>query len=89
MLVCEDEGGAGARLAGDLGERLARLGVYRPEARPWLAHVTLVRFRRPPRLRPEVPELGPVRPVRAALYRSLLRPGGAQYDVVESVELGR
>jgi 2'-5' RNA ligase len=89
MLVCEDEGGAGAQLAGDLGERLERLGVYRPEARPWLPHVTLVRFRRPPRLRPEAPEVGEIRPVRAGLYRSLLRPGGAQYDVVESVQLGR
>jgi 2'-5' RNA ligase len=89
MLVCEDEGGEGARLAGDLGKRLERLGVYRPEARPWLAHITLVRFRRAPRLRPELPELGELRPVRAGLYRSLLRRGGAQYDVVESVRLGR
>jgi 2'-5' RNA ligase len=88
MLVCEDEGGAGGRLAQDLGERLQRLGVYEPERRPWLAHVTVVRFRRPPRLAPGLPELGAFSPSGAAVYHSVLRPGGAQYDVLESVPLG-
>ena len=47
-----------AMLASDLSERLERLGVYRPEQRPWLPHVTVARFRRPPRLRPDRPPSG-------------------------------
>lgn len=88
MLVLDDLGGAGAALAGELAGRLERIGVYRPEARPWLPHITVVRFRERPRLRPPLPSLGSVRAVRAALYRSALGPGGARYDVLESVGLG-
>src|SRR5581483_4539583 len=57
MLVF-DEDGAGRALAEDLGGRLQRLGVYEPERRPWLAHLTVLRFfRERPRLRPELPGL--------------------------------
>ena len=88
MVVLDDEDGRATRLAGDVGERLAALGVYRPERRPWLAHVTVLRFRRSPRLSPEPPDLGEVSPSEAALYTSSLRRSGAQYDVLESVPLG-
>lgn len=88
MLVFDDLGGTGAALADDLGARLEGLGVYRREGRPWLPHVTVLRFRGRPRLRPPVPPLGRVSAVRAALYRSALGPGGARYDVLESVGLG-
>jgi 2'-5' RNA ligase len=88
MLVLDDLGGAGAALAGELAGRLEAIGVYRPEARPWLPHITVLRFRERPRLRPPLPSLGRVRAVRAALYRSALGPGGARYDVLESVGLG-
>jgi 2'-5' RNA ligase len=88
MLVLEDEDGRAARLAGDVGERLETLGVYRREARAWLPHVTVVRFRTPPGLRPEPPDLGEVSPSGVALYTSSLRRSGAQYDVLESVPLG-
>ena len=88
MLVLDDRGGTGAALADELGGRLEGLGVYRREARPWLAHITVLRFRERPRLRPPLPPLGRVRAVRAALYRSALGPGGARYDVLESVGLG-
>lgn len=88
MLALEDVHASGALLAGDLARRLRRLGVYEPENRGWLAHITVVRFRRAPRLRPELPPIGAFRVVRAALYRSLLRPGGAQYEVLENVRLG-
>jgi 2'-5' RNA ligase len=93
MIACDDVGGAGAALAADLGERLERIGVYRREQRPWLAHITVVRFRDRPSLRPGgVPE-GNIRSVRCALYRSSLGPAGstnpgARYDVLESVALG-
>jgi 2'-5' RNA ligase len=88
MVVLDDEGLRATRLAADLGERLAALGVYRPEGRPWLPHVTVLRFSRAPRLSPERPDLGEVSPSEVALYTSLLRRSGAQYDVLESVPLG-
>ena len=88
MVVLDDEDDRATRLAADVGERLAALGVYRPERRPWLPHVTVLRFRRAPRLSPEPPDLGEVSPSEAALYTSSLRRSGAQYDVLESVPLG-
>ena len=88
MLTFDDEGGAAGRVAADLHGRLARIGVYEPEKRPWLPHLTVVRFRRPPRLRLDPPELPPISPSDAALYHSVLRSGGAQYEVVEAVPLG-
>jgi 2'-5' RNA ligase len=88
MLVLSDEGGAAAGLAEDLHERLERLGVYRREERRWLPHLTVLRFRERPRLRPPMPELGEVSPSDTAVYHSLLRSTGAQYAVVESFALG-
>ena len=88
MLVLDDEDSRATRLARSVGEGLERLGVYRPEARRWLAHVTVIRFRRPPKLRPELPDLGQVSPSEAALYHSVLRPTGAQYEILQSVPLG-
>ena len=88
MLVFEDAGGRAAAFAGDLHARLEELGVYEPERRPWLAHATVIRFGRPPRLRPELPVLPEFSPSDAAVYHSVLRRGGAQYEVLESVLLG-
>jgi RNA 2',3'-cyclic 3'-phosphodiesterase len=88
MLVFDDVGGHAERFALDVFERLERLGVYERERRPWLPHVTVLRFRRPPRLQPALPGLGEVSPSGAAVYHSLLRPGGAQYDILESFALG-
>jgi RNA 2',3'-cyclic 3'-phosphodiesterase len=88
MLTLTDEDGRAAALADDLFERLERLAVYRRERRPWLPHVTVVRFRERPRLRPELPELPPFSPSDAAVYLSRLRPTGAQYVVLESFGLG-
>lgn len=88
MVVFEDVGGAGAALAADLESRLERLGVYRPEGRPWLAHVTVLRFRERPRLHPPPPSLPRVCAVRAAVYASALGPAGARYEVLETVDLG-
>jgi RNA 2',3'-cyclic 3'-phosphodiesterase len=88
MLVFADEDGRATRIAEDANRRLAELGVYEPERRPWLPHLTVVRFRERPRLRPPIPDLGPVTMSDAAVYMSRLRPTGAQYEVVESVPLG-
>ena len=88
MLVLEDEKDRAARVATDLHSRLERLGVYEPERRSWLPHVTVLRFRRHPQLRPSLPDLGAFSPSDTALYHSLLRSDGAQYEILESVALG-
>ena len=88
MLVLDDESGRATALAGDLHGRLERLGVYERERRPWLPHLTVVRFRQRPRLAPPLPELGAFGPSDAALYHSVLRSTGAQYELLESFALG-
>lgn len=88
MLTFADEGGRATAFAEGLQERLERLGVYRREARAWLPHVTVLRFRERPRLSPALPELGPVVPSGAAVFISRLRTGGAEYESVETVALG-
>lgn len=88
MLVLDDERGRAGALAADLAARLETLGVYERERRPWLAHVTVVRFREPPRLTAALPDPGGVSPSDAAVYSSVLRSDGAQHAVLESVALG-
>jgi 2'-5' RNA ligase len=88
MLVLEDDRGQATVLAGDVQERLERLGVYRRESRPWLPHLTVARWRERPRLRLEPPAVGTFVPSDAAAYLSRLHPGGARYEVLESVALG-
>jgi 2'-5' RNA ligase len=86
MLVLDDEGGRAAALAGDLQERLEALGVYRREARTWLPHLTVARFREPKGLRPPPPNRGTyvLIPSDASAYLSRLRPSGAEYEILES-----
>jgi RNA 2',3'-cyclic 3'-phosphodiesterase len=88
MLALDDAAGHAIALAANVHRRLEGIGVYEPERRRWLPHLTVVRFRRPPRLDPALPELGEISPSEAAVYHSVLRPTGAQYEVVESVPLG-
>jgi 2'-5' RNA ligase len=88
MLVLDDREQRASCLADDLHGRLEALGVYEREQRPWLPHLTVLRFRRPPRLRPTLPDLGEVAPSEAAVYLSVLRPTGAQYEILESAALG-
>jgi RNA 2',3'-cyclic 3'-phosphodiesterase len=88
MLVLDDATGEGGHLAGRLFDGLEALGVYKREKRTWLPHVTVLRFRTPPKLDPTVPELRSFSPSDAAVYISVLRPSGAQYDVLERVALG-
>ena len=75
-------------LAARVQRRLERLGVYAPEARPWTPHVTVARFSERPRLALDPPDLGAFSPSEVALYHSVLRPSGAQYEIRESVALG-
>jgi 2'-5' RNA ligase len=87
MLVLRDEGGRGAALAEHVQRRLEEEGVYRREERPWLPHVTVLRFRERPRLRLEPSNVRSIAPSDAAAYLSVLRQGGAQYEIVHRVDL--
>ena len=88
MIVFDDVGGAGGKLAAELGSRLEQIGVFRREDRPWLPHVTVTRFRERPRLRPPLPGLGEISPSDAAVYVSRLHPNGALYEALETAVLG-
>ena len=88
MIALADEGGRGEAVAEHLFDSLEARELYEREQRKWLAHVTVARFRSRPRLSPSVPDLGEVAPSDAAVMISRLRPGGAQYEVFESVSLG-
>lgn len=87
MLVLDDPSEEATRLAARLHERLEALGVYRREARPWLPHVTVLRFRERPRLSPPLPDVGPFAPSGAAAFLSRLHPSGARYEVIAECPL--
>ena len=81
MLTFEDLEGAGGALADALG---------RDEERPWLAHVTVARYRERPKLREEFPaalRTHVLVPSDAAAYLSKLRPSGAEYEVLAAFAL--
>ena len=88
MIALTDEGGRAESVAEGLFAALEERGLYRRDERRWLPHVTVARFRERPRLSPALPELGEVAPSDAAVMISRLRPGGARYEVFESVSLG-
>jgi RNA 2',3'-cyclic 3'-phosphodiesterase len=92
MLVLDDPSGEAGRLAVRLHERLEELGVYEREARRWLPHTTVVRFRERPRLAPSLEplqaELGTFAPSEAAAFVSRLHPSGARYEILEKCRLG-
>lgn len=88
MLVLADPTGEATRLAVRLHDRLEEAIDYRPEARPWLPHITVVRFRERPRLAPPLPQLAPFAPSGAAAFLSRLHPSGARYEVLESWSVG-
>jgi 2'-5' RNA ligase len=87
MLVLDDPTGEATRLAGRVQKRLEKLRVYRRENRPWLPHVTVLRFRERPRLSPPLPDIGSFSPSGAAAFLSRLHPSGARYEVLEECEL--
>jgi 2'-5' RNA ligase len=87
MLTLDDEDGRGAAIAGSLQRLLEEQGLYRHERRAWLPHVTVLRFRERPRLRPALPERANICPSDASVYLSRLSPTGAEYVVLESVAL--
>lgn len=88
MIVLDDVSGAATAFAADVRARLDRLGVYRREARAWLPHVTVLRFKSPEGVRAGVENIRSIHVVRSALYRSTLGSGGARYDALETAALG-
>ena len=87
MLVLGDPSGRAASLADRVQRGLEGLGMYEREHRPWLPHVTVLRFREPPGLDPPLPEIAPFAPSGAAALLSRLHPSGARYEVLESCSL--
>jgi RNA 2',3'-cyclic 3'-phosphodiesterase len=85
-----DTDGALARVQGDVSRALEAGGWYEPEARPFMAHVTLARVGRRVKLRaselPAIPALE-FEGSRVVLYRSRLARGGAQYEPLVSVDV--
>jgi 2'-5' RNA ligase len=87
----EDLGEALGRLQSTLSRKLQAGGWYTPEARPFLAHVTVARVAKDARIR-----VRPLRPPDAlefagsqiTLFRSRLSPGGARYAALHTVTLG-
>ena len=86
-----DPRGLLAQVQSTLSRVLQRGGWYTPEARAFLAHVTVARVAKGARVRarelPEPPRLG-AEGAQVTLYRSRLAPGGAQYEALHRVELG-
>jgi 2'-5' RNA ligase len=80
----EDAAGALARVQGALAEALSAGGWYRPEARPFLGHVTVARVTGGERGR-EVsppPSVALAAAATVTVYRSHLSPRGARYEAV-------
>jgi 2'-5' RNA ligase len=77
-LELEDADGALTAVQAEVAGSLAAEGLYTPEKRPWLPHVTVARFRRPGHpfslQNVTIPEFGVVRVV---LYSSHLEQAGA------------
>jgi 2'-5' RNA ligase len=96
MLVLDDPTRGATGLAERLHAGLEELGVlqlgsHRREARPWLPHVTVLRFRERPRLDPPVDplrtEVGAFAPSEAAAFLSRLHRTGARYEALERCQL--
>ncbi len=83
-----DDDGDLARLAGAVGRALQALGVYEPERRAYLPHVTVARRTKAPLGDAPEPAWSAVPPFHlpsVTLYRSKLSRAGAAYEALETV----
>jgi RNA 2',3'-cyclic 3'-phosphodiesterase len=82
-LELDDPSGALRRLQVEVSSQLAAEGLYEPEDRPWLPHVTVARFRHPghPFSLQNV-NIGEFGVVRMVLYSSHLERAGAVHTPV-------
>ena len=89
-LDLDDPDSTCARLQQAVSDALEAGRFYEPEKRPFWPHVTLARVKRNQRAAPlpaNPPPLDPFRAPQVTLYRSTLRPQGAQYDPLVMAEL--
>jgi len=83
-LRLDDPTGALVRLQGAVSAALAALGVYEPEGRPYLPHLTVARFRRKGQpFSLQNVNIAEFRLGRVVLYSSLLERGGAVHTPLE------
>ena len=90
-LDLEDPSEAAIGVQAAAAEALAQAGFYEPEKRPFWPHVTLARVkrgRRAPRVEAPDPPDAPIDASLVTLYRSVLRPQGAQYEPLHRHTLG-
>ena len=91
-LDLEDEEGRAGAIQAAMSDALEAGRWYRPEKRPFWAHLTLARVKRDQRRPPPLPDT-PAPPAEAfeanalTLYRSTLRPQGAVYDPLAQATL--
>jgi 2'-5' RNA ligase len=82
-LTLVDPGGGLQKLHEDVSRALAQTGLYKPDSRPWVPHVTVARYRRSGEpfclQNVNIPQFGVVRMV---LYSSLLERAGAVHTPV-------
>jgi 2'-5' RNA ligase len=77
-LALDDPSGTLVRLQAKVSDGLAAEGLYEPEKRPWLPHVTVARFRRPGQpFSLQNVNIGAFGVVLMVLYSSHLKPAGA------------
>jgi 2'-5' RNA ligase len=89
-LDLEDPDGTCGELQQAVSDALEAGGFYTPEKRPFWPHVTLARVKRNQRAQPlpvDPPPLARFRAEQLTLYRSTLRPQGAQYDALAQAPL--
>lgn len=87
----EDADGGLARLQAELSAALEAAAAYRPEARPFRAHVTVARLRtgaRAPRAIAAAPEPVTFAAGSVVLYRSRVGRGGAVYEPLATRAIG-
>jgi 2'-5' RNA ligase len=99
LFAIEAESPGAVELQAEVSDTLEAAGLYEPEERDFWPHITVARTRRERRgsnrpakvdVRPRgLPELleQPFDSVRIRLYRSILRPQGAEYVPLSSTDL--
>ena len=84
-LDLEDPDSGASALQQDISDALESARFYKPEKRPFWPHVTLARVKRDRRAGPLPAARAPLAAFTAArvtLYRSVLRPQGAEYQAL-------
>jgi RNA 2',3'-cyclic 3'-phosphodiesterase len=83
----EQYAGRANELAGHLMRELEAGGFYQREHRSWRPHVTVARFRRPPRFTPPLPPLTVFSPAHVVLYQSVPTATGSIYHALVAAPL--